>query len=75
MRRFLSARECTERRGFREDEDQVHVRIDFGMSLALTKVPDVRKERPMEWWMWLLIAVLVILIAAFLIMQNQQGGE
>ena len=29
----------------------------------------------MDWWMWLLLVLLVGLIAAFLLMQNRQGGE
>ena len=29
----------------------------------------------MDWWMWLLLLLLVGLIAAFLILQNRQGGE
>jgi hypothetical protein len=29
----------------------------------------------MDWWMWFLLLLLVGLIAAFLILQNRQGGE
>jgi hypothetical protein len=29
----------------------------------------------MDWWMWVLLLLLVGLIAAFLLMQNRQGGE
>jgi hypothetical protein len=29
----------------------------------------------MDWWMWLLLVLLVGLIATFLILNNRQGGE
>jgi hypothetical protein len=29
----------------------------------------------MDWWMWLLLLLLIGLIASFLILQNRQGGE
>jgi hypothetical protein len=29
----------------------------------------------MDWWMWLLLLLLVGLIASFLILQNRQDGE
>jgi hypothetical protein len=29
----------------------------------------------MDWWMWLLLLLLIGLIATFLVLNNRQGGE